>query len=273
MMKLPAIVVVTYNRPNALSRLLNSIESADYNGRTDIPLVISVDGGGGKEIVEIAELFEWRYGKKRIIVHDENLGLRKHILSCGDLTKQYGAIILLEDDLYVSSEYYNYIEKAQQYYQNDEKIAGVSLYVYNHNDNAQILFSPIKTEYDVFFMQVPSSSGQSWTNKQWGLFREYLSSDPIINDNDLLPDQVKGWPNTSWKKYFFKYMVETDKYFVYPYMPFSTNFCDAGIHIQTYKNELQVPMEWRKRDLSFVDFSNADVIYDAYYELTPKCFF
>lgn len=49
----PAIVVATYNRPYALQRLLNSIAKADYKGYKNIPLVISVDGGGNPQLMEL----------------------------------------------------------------------------------------------------------------------------------------------------------------------------------------------------------------------------
>ena len=39
------IIVIGYNRPKALERLLNSLLNASYPGKVD--LIISIDGGRG----------------------------------------------------------------------------------------------------------------------------------------------------------------------------------------------------------------------------------
>ena len=49
----PRIIVLTYNRPGSLYRLLKSLENSDYsfghnNPTWDIILEIRVDGGGGE---------------------------------------------------------------------------------------------------------------------------------------------------------------------------------------------------------------------------------
>ena len=98
-MQHPAIVVVTYNRPDSLTRLLGSLSKARYPD--GVPLVISIDGGGNRErkVVKTAEEFPWPHGKKKVICHEKNLGLREHILSCGDLTERYDSEILLGIDI------------------------------------------------------------------------------------------------------------------------------------------------------------------------------
>ena len=50
------IIVLTYNRPHSLLRLLKSIENSDYtfhhnNPRWRLILEIRIDGGGGAEVV------------------------------------------------------------------------------------------------------------------------------------------------------------------------------------------------------------------------------
>lgn len=126
----PAIVIATYNRPKSLERLLTVVANANYDGYANIPLIISVDGGGNITCKVIAQEFKWKYGEKVVINHYENLGLKRHIISCGDLTKTYGAIIMLEDDTVVSPYFYDYAVQTSTYYQNDTKIAGVSLFFF-----------------------------------------------------------------------------------------------------------------------------------------------
>jgi len=73
------IIVVGYNRPKAIERLLNSLLKASYPRAVD--LIISIDGEGENSVKEIAANFTWPHGEKRLIFHDNNLGLRNHVLS------------------------------------------------------------------------------------------------------------------------------------------------------------------------------------------------
>ena len=84
----PVIVAVAYNRIDALERLLNSVEAARYDD-DDITLIISIDHGGGNEIVRFAERFNWSHGNKIVRTFSENQGLKKHIIQCGEKYENY----------------------------------------------------------------------------------------------------------------------------------------------------------------------------------------
>ena len=88
-MRIP-IVVVAYNRLSCLDRLLNSLNRAEYE-KDDVELIISIDRGDNAQVLELAQRFHWLHGTKRVIYQSENLGLKKHILRCGDISGQYDA--------------------------------------------------------------------------------------------------------------------------------------------------------------------------------------
>lgn len=269
----PAIVVASYNRPVALDRLLRSIGKADYLGYGDIPLVISIDGGGDPQCVTIAQQFNWQHGEKRIIVHPQNIGLKQHILSCGDLTQQYGAIIMLEEDVYVSPYFYDYSVQTTSYYQAEEKVAGVSLFFFKNNELTDLPFWPMANGADVFFAQVPSSWGQTWTDRQWHRFRLWLDTHDNLPVSEKLPPKIRTWPSSSsWKKFFFSYMVENDLYFVLPYVAYATNMGERGEHFNEPTLLFQSPLMLFEQRLRFLPFDESKVIYDAYFELLPKTF-
>ena len=85
-----AIVVVAYNRVKSLERILNSLVHADIDNAT---LIISIDKSNTNSVELYAESFVWPYGEKRVIKHTNNLGLRTHILSVGQLFNEFDAII------------------------------------------------------------------------------------------------------------------------------------------------------------------------------------
>ena len=114
----PTIVVIAYNRPFALKRVLQSLANANYHWYSDINLIISIDGGGDKnlEVKQVANDFLWNFGRKIIITHESNLGLRNHGIFCGDLTKKYNHIIVFEEDCLVSRNFFFFFVQALKFY-------------------------------------------------------------------------------------------------------------------------------------------------------------
>jgi hypothetical protein len=264
----PAIVVIAYDRPRALRRLLGSLDRAHY--AEAVPLVVSVDKGGDPSVLESAREFAWSHGPKEVITPQEHLGLRRHVLRCGDLADRFGGVVILEEDLYVSAHFYEFARQALSFYEADPQVAGVSLYLHRFNGNAGLPFEPITDGTDVFFLQLASSRGQAWTRSQWTAFRDwYARNDGPVTAQDALPAYVIAWPDTSWLKYFIKYMVLADRFFVYPRESLSTNFGDPGVHHGLASALLQVPLQLGPRPYRFQQLAGACAVYDSWFELRP----
>ncbi len=227
-MVFPTIVIAAYNRPMNLQKLLLTLQVA--NIPSGVRLIISIDYSGDFQVQKAAEDFQWPHGPKLIITHDHNLGLRNHILSCGDLTLDYQSVIVLEDDLLVSPYFYDYALAALAKYETNEDITGISLYQHEHNEITGLPHEIVSDGYNAYFMQIPSSWGQLWNKKQWLGFRNWYDKGQQILDDDFIPQEVKNWPESSWKKYFWKYCWSKKKYFVYPTTSFSTNSGALGVH-------------------------------------------
>ena len=270
MLNIP-IVIAAYNRREPLKRLLGSLERANYP--VEVRLIISIDGSANNsDVHDVADQFEWKHGEKEVIKHGKNLGLRKHIISCGKLSQQYDGIILLEDDLFVAPYFYDYAQDVQSKYSAEVSIAGVALYSHQYNEAALLPFTPITDEYDVFFMQLACSWGQSWLSHQWRVFEEwYTKNSKLALANDAsIPQDVRLWPDTSWKKYYIKYIIDANKFFVYPRVSQVTNFGDMGQHHSGTK-QFQVPLQLCKKSINLPDFSDSYSKYDSYCEMLPEC--
>lgn len=267
-MKNPAIVVVAFNRPKTLSRLLESLAASKYPDES-IDLIVSIDHSESQQsTVDVADAFKWQHGRKRILRQLAPLGLRSHILQSGDFTEEFGSIILLEDDLYVSPYFYDYALASQNFFANDSKIAGVSLYNHGYNETAKRAFQASDDGYDNYFMQLPSSWGQVWTASQWVAFRSWydLHSGRPITKEDGVPEDVIKWPNSSWKKYFIKYMVSQNLYFSFPRISLTTNFMDPGTHHLIKYNHLQMPLQLSQRTYLLAHFGGSRSVYDVFCE-------
>nr|WP_299381556.1 hypothetical protein [Allomuricauda sp.] len=265
-MKIP-IVVVAFNRPRSLERLLKSISEAHYPHNA-IDLIISIDRGkDNQEVLDLANAFEWNFGAKKVVYQETNLGLRKHILKCGGLSLEYGAVIVLEDDLFVSPNFYSFAEQALRFSSSESSIGGVSLYNHQLNVHSRDNFSPLEDGYDNWYFQFASSWGQAWTKQQWEGFMEWYDQNPDIDDNPEVPAYVRSWSPKSWLKYNITYLVEKNKYFLYPKASLTTNFSDAGTHVGNDSTIYQVPLDNGKpREYRFSKIGETRAVYDAFYE-------
>lgn len=274
-----AIVAVGFDRPIELARLLCSLASGHYPDDAEIPLIISIDGGGCEAVRIVAENFHWAHGPLRLILHESQLGLREHILACGDLALEYGSVIVLEDDLFVSPAFYDYASQALRFYADDEKVSGIALYAPDFNEYARLRFVPLDDGSDSYFMQSPCSWGQAWSAAGWSAFRDwydrkYLTEVAFSSMPAEVPRAVAAWPDSSWKKYYALYLVESGRTFVYPRVSLSTNFGAVGTHWPYATTDFQVPLHapgTRVRPWSFSKRSDAQCCYDPHYELEARC--
>lgn len=267
----PAIVVVAYNRPHALRRLLASL--AVVQGAQDVPLVISIDRGGDQftAVVAEAEQFAWPFGEKRVVVRERPLGLVAHVFACGDLVDEFGAIILLEDDLVVSPMLYRYAASALDFYADEPRVAGISLNALWFHGITHQPFTPYLDDGDVFFMQVAWFQGQAYTQKQWAAWRAWRATAvPHIQPSDGLHELFQTFPPTDWFPLKTKYLVQTHRFYVFPRESLTTNYGDSGTHVRG-TNFFQVPLQTRRADFRLQPLAASVALYDSFQEMLPGC--
>ncbi|MEI5993360.1 glycosyltransferase [Candidatus Enterococcus mansonii] len=260
------IVVIAYNRGESLERLLFSLSQAYYDREAN--LVISIDKSNDSNVIDIAKKFNWGFGNKEIIVHKKNLGLREHVLFCGQLTSKYGNICVFEDDLFVSKNYFEYAIQVIEKYGDNELIAGFSLYSHKKNIENNLPFIPLKNNSDVYLLQYAMSWGQIWTERQWKNFFEWYSKNKDISfENKVIPKHLSKWPDSSWLKYHIYFCIMEKKYFVYPYTSLSTNFGDLGTHAKFKDSSFQVELEFSDTPKVF-KLNEIGILqrYDAFFE-------
>lgn len=263
-----AIVIVAYNRLKSVSRLLESLQKANYPEGMNIPLIISVDKSDTDIVEKYAEDYSWPFGEKIVDKHSENMGLRPHMLSLGKWFERFDSIIVLEDDVVVSRSFFYYsLQTIEKYYDNDS-IAGISLYNFSVNYQTGIPFEPIKNEYDVYLMNCAMSWGEVWMRKSWLKFYNWYLNHKDFPKMKHLPYAICSWNDKSWLKYHTRYCIEENKYFVYPYVALSTNCGDAGVHNDGSSNTVYQVVQQQGNKQRFILPENISdcVIYDGFFE-------
>lgn len=265
-----AIVIPCFKRVDALVDLCDSLLKADYGGDR-VSLVFSIDYAEGSAVPSFADGFSWPYGDKTVIRHEKNIGLRNNILSCGDLTEKYDAVIILEDDLEVMPAFYQFAKAAAIFYNNDDRIAGISIYQYFIEERSRNLFLPIDEGYDVYFVKWASSWGQLWTQNQWRHFRQWLKYHDDISSIEV-PSKIKEWKK-SWKKFFIAYLTDTNRYFVFPRSSYVYNGNkEGGIHsVNTNMVITSSPLvTYHKKKFLFARLDEVQYRYDAFFQLESR---
>lgn len=256
------ICIIAYNRINSLKRVLLSIENAIYT--ESVPLIISIDKSDTDNVEKYAYNYNWLHGEKRVITHTENLGLRKHVLKCGELLNEFDALIVLEDDVYVAENYFQYAKQCVENFKDNNNIAGISLYSFPINYHNSHPFSPLKSDSDIYLMQNAQSWGQVWMKNQWESFIEWYNlHNEEFSIKPHLPNSICSWPKSSWLKYHTRYCIECNKYFVYPYISLSTCFSEVGAHTNNTSTLIQTPLLYGKKEKYNFNYKT---IYDSFFE-------
>jgi hypothetical protein len=272
--KNPAIVVCAYNRPVALQRLLRSLQTANYPPDRPVTLHISIDHGetqAVREVVEAAQGFDWPHGQKVVAPQAKHLGLLNHFYASGELACRYGSIILLEDDLIAAAPFYEFAWQALDAYREDARIAGISLYSLWFNGYTQHAFTPLPDDSDIFFLQVPYTQGQAFTQSQWEGFKQWQAagqhlSGPLPGLHELF----LHFDAEDWFPMRMRYLVDSGRYYVFPRQSLTSGAGDAGTHFKQPSYYFQVPLQNYKRDYRFQSFDDAPAVYDAFYEILPE---
>ena len=265
----PTIVVIAYTRLYTLKRLLLALDKAIYP--SDVRLIISIEKAENNlDILKYATDFEWKYGEKICVYQKQHLGLVNHFFKCCDLTQQFGPIILLEDDLFVSPVFYKYASDALQFYEHEEQVGGISLYTISRNGYNKEPFIPLPDESDIFFLQIEYCLGQAYNPAHWLAFRDWYTNETNhkILPQDNLPEMFFSFSaTTKWFHIVTKYLVQNNKYFVFPRTSLSTNFGDIGEHFNRTTTYFQVPLQYFKTGFHFKNFIQSYSVYDSFFEI------
>ena len=218
----------------------------------------------------LADNFAWPHGPKEVILQEQHLGLVQHFFTCGDLTQRYDAIVYLEDDLTVSPVFYAYASQALSFYQPDDRIAGLSLFGLWFNGYTQQPFVPLADGSDAFFVQVPYTQGLAFTRAQWADFAAWRHS-PLATAAPSVPlhEAWSRFDREDWFPLLARFVITTDRYFVFPRVSHTTGWGDAGTHFAQASRFFQVPLQRGKQHYDFNPLDDSVAVYDSFFELQP----
>ncbi|WAQ99702.1 hypothetical protein MAR_024075, partial [Mya arenaria] len=193
------VIVITYNRPQSLDRLLQSLNKAEYdndNVKFEIWLDRSIYGQISKDTLTTARNFRVSYGRCSIIVHSTHVGIQGQWLNTWEPSAQSREMaVILEDDLTVSPFFYKYLKLVHNKYDSRRDVSGFSLQgtSLRHSDGHCCL--NVATENKVFLYPTLGTTGFSPKRDSWFMFKSWLNH---ITSNGQRPPLIKDHVAVTW---------------------------------------------------------------------------
>ncbi|MFW8590319.1 hypothetical protein ACOI22_05940 [Glaciecola sp. 2405UD65-10] len=262
-----AVVFFAFNRPDKLKNTFNSYLSC-HNAQTD-DIFVFIDGPRNlKERILTDECYQVSkelMPQATIIARDENLGLKYSIHGgISDVLKHYEAVIVIEDDLKLDSEFYNFMRTGLIKYNGHEKVYQISGYNYKPEDGI-----------DAFFLPITNSWGwATWKSKWQGFDLTTNYQSLIVTKSDKTKYNFGGSFNfsrminlecsgkiSSWAIRWYSYVYSYDGLTLYPPQSLVVNdgFNDGGTHSSYASSELFS---------SAISYSTIDINYPDVVELS-----
>lgn len=165
-MKAP-IVLFAYNRPSHTEQTLNAlalnIEAEDSelyifcDGNKIDSLALDVEKVN--KVKEIA-LSENRFKKVHVKIRENNIGLADSILEgVTEIVNKHGKVIVLEDDIVVTKDFLNYMNKSLDMFEKKENVFHIN--GFNNESNLQFLLD------DYYFLNFMSCWGWATWKDRW----------------------------------------------------------------------------------------------------------
>jgi acetyltransferase-like isoleucine patch superfamily enzyme len=161
------IVAFVYNRPAHTAKMLNAL--ANNNLANESELFIYADGPKPNLdnkalnlIKEVDDIISNLKGFKNvtIIKRDTNFGLADNIADgVTAISKKYGKVIVLEDDIVTAPNFLTYMNNALDFYEHQEKVMHISGYMYPNAAKANLP--------ETFCYNVPLCWGWATWDRAW----------------------------------------------------------------------------------------------------------
>ena len=169
MQVLAPILIFVYNRPTHTRRMLDALEKAQLANQSEI----FIFSDGAKSAADIKTVNKVRsiiceprdFKKINIIEREKNYGLANNIIAAvTDIVKEYGKVIVLEDDLEIAEVGLQYFNDALNLYRNEDKVMEISGYMYPAEG--------VETLPESFFFRVANSWGWATWDRAWNTFEK-----------------------------------------------------------------------------------------------------
>lgn len=217
MLEFAPVVIFCYDRPRELERMINTLKKNKEASETDV--YVFCDGPktpqNKQKNDEVRNFLQSLKGFKslNLSISEINKGLAPSIIAgVTEVLKIYDQVIVLEDDLLLSTNFLAWMNSALNYYRNENKVFSVSGFC------PSVIKNNKSYEYDGFFTHKAHSWGWAtwkdrwdqvdWDVKDWNEFSTNRKLQKDFNSigsemSGLLFDQMSGKKSSWWVRFCY----------------------------------------------------------------------
>ena len=218
------IIILTMDRHENLRHLLQSLNSAHYNGAV-FNLEILVDlSMHSASVQRIANTFDFKHGSKSVRLAERQRGLAASWYEAWEPDDRSQRAVILEDDIVLSPHWYAWLHQAWDKYGDVACLAGISL-------QRQTLIPLIPSKqmeivngHEPFLFPLVGSIGFSPNAKVWKEFLKWIKELPRGYDVSVPELVTSAWWNKldkkhMWTQHFIYFCLQRNLYTMYVNMP------------------------------------------------------
>ena len=233
------VIIFAYRRPGHLKSVLDALRKNDLAPQTTLFVICdgpanAADATAVNKVREVIKEQSEGFADVQPIYRPKNLGLAANIVSgVTELIKQYGEVIVLEDDLVPAPFFLRYMNDALNVYRHEDGVVCIHGYCY-----------PVQTRLpETFFLRGADCWGWATWERGWSRFRpdgkqllQELTQQGLIKRLDfngmypytrMLQDQIAGL-NDSWAIRWYASTLLDGGLTLYPHQSLVLNIGNDG---------------------------------------------
>lgn len=199
------IIVITYNRPQSLMKLLRTIDELELDGdkgALEIWIDVNKQGVVHRETVQAARSFAWKKGPSRVHIQSSHAGIYGQWIDTWRprAPNSTELALILEDDISISKYAYRWIKAVHKFYKPNRDFAGSTLTSdeqKSHDGSFRVLSRP--ENETVFMYKCVGTWGFSPRTSMWADFQDWYHEH--IGKKDFHP-YIPNMIGTQWYKEF-----------------------------------------------------------------------
>jgi hypothetical protein len=241
---LAPVAIFAYNRPKYLKLCLESLKANNLSKETQVYFFIDYikskkdlkKNTKVKKIINSINFFK----KKIIIKRKVNFGLKKNIIDgINHVLKKHDKVIVVEDDLYLSKCFLDYMNSNLEFYKNSNSVASIHGYCYPIN------YKSIKENF--FFIRGADCWGWGTWKRSWNIYCDdsILLANKLKKSNQIVKfnfnnsfnfyNALLNAGNNLWAVKWYASAFLSKKLTLYPKRTYVINLGTKGIGTNTEK--------------------------------------
>jgi len=242
-MTIAPIILFTYNRLNHTKKIVDALLGNNLSSESE--LFVFSDAAkttdAEKAVADLRKYLHSISGFKKVSVIERayNYGLANNIIDgVTKIVNAHGKAIIVEDDIFVSPFFLQYMNDALEFYQNEPKVVCIHGYLYPINESLK----------ENFFLKGADCWGWATWKRGWDIFEpdgkvllDRILENKLSHEFDLdgsyeftkmLSDQTKG-KNNSWAIRWHASAFLKNKLTLYPHHSLVTNIGNDGTGVHS----------------------------------------